>query len=120
MSVVTADCINIKKQEQQKVPEGSSVALEDCGRKDATESLAREGQWTNISAVCFIMCTSSAWKLDRCQLQPYCVVGTDLRRQQLVGEPHVKSLLCFLGFQESNQNYEYRAVRWHHFHQLVI
>lgn len=82
VSEVIADCLGIKKQELQKVPEGSSVTLEDCGRKDATESLAREGNWTDISAVCFIMCTSTAWKLDGCQLQPYWVGETDLRRQQ--------------------------------------
>lgn len=116
--MVTAACVDITKQELQKVPEGSSVTLEDCARKDATESLARGGKWTDSSAVCFIMCTSTAWNLDGCQLQPCCVGETDLRGQQLV--PHMKSLLCFLGFQKPNQIYEYRAVRWHHFHQLVF
>lgn len=97
MSVVTADCIDIKKQELQKVPEGSSVTLEDYGRRDATENLAKEGKWTDISAVCFIMCSSAAWKLDRCQLQPYCEGETDFRRQLLVEESHIKSLLGFSG-----------------------
>lgn len=60
MSVVTAGCVDIKKQQLQKVPEVSSVTLEDCGRKGATESLAIEGKWTDSSAVCFIMCTSTA------------------------------------------------------------
>lgn len=112
-SVVTADWIDSKKQELQKICEGSSVTLENCDRRDATESLAREGKWTDISAVCFIMCTSTAWKLDTWQLQSYYVKGKDLRRQQLVS--HLKSLLCFLGFQELNRIYEYRAVGWHYF-----
>lgn len=42
VSVVIADCLGIKKQELQKVPEGSSATLEDYGRKDAMEILARE------------------------------------------------------------------------------
>lgn len=58
--------------------------MEDYGRRDAAESLAREEKWTDMSAVFFIMCPPTVWKLDSWQLQPYCVVVTDIRRWQLV------------------------------------